>query len=298
MDQYEKINLLDAGCFGTVFKVKKKGTEEFLAMKEILVSKSDAENGIQVTTLREIALLRMLSDGPNIVRLKDTLKTINKRGETIYCLFFEYMEMNLREYNEMHGGDLAVVKKLMFELCKGVAFLHGRAVMHRDLKPQNILINPKSWELKIADFGLSRQFNIPTEVYSLDVCTRPYRAPELLLNIEEYTIAADMWSVGCIFAELVQEGVLFEGSSVSDQLQEIYKLLGTPTEEEIPGISIHIETPSDTITAQDLSSTFPQLEASGVDLLFQMLQYDHSKRISAKAALEHPYFTDLGNIGK
>ncbi|KAG2585340.1 hypothetical protein PVAP13_6KG384006 [Panicum virgatum] len=124
----------------------------------------------------------------------------------------------------------------MYQLCKGVAFVHGRGVLHRDLKPHNLLMDRKTMALKIADLGLSRAITVPLKKYTHEILTLWYRAPEVLLGARHYSTPVDMWSVGCIFAELVTNNPLFPGDSELQQLLHIFKLLGTPNEQVWPGV--------------------------------------------------------------
>lgn len=170
----------------------------------------------------------------NIVRLYDVLHSDKK-----LTLVFEHCDQDLKKYFDSLNGeiDLDVVKSFMYQLLRGLAFCHSHNVLHRDLKPQNLLIN-KNGELKLADFGLARAFGIPVKCYSAEVVTLWYRPPDVLFGAKLYTTSIDMWSAGCIFAELANAGrPLFPGSDVDDQLKRIFKLLGTPAEDSWPGVS-------------------------------------------------------------
>ena len=191
--------------------------------------------------------------------------------------------------------DLDVVKSFLFQLLRGLAFCHKNNVLHRDLKPQNLLIN-KNGELKLADFGLARAFGIPVRCYSAEVVTLWYRPPDVLFGAKLYTTSIDMWSGGCIFAELANAGrPLFPGVDVDDQLNRILKLLGTPTEETWPGVTALPDYkpfpwyhPTTSFT-----SVVPKLSSKGRDLLQKLLVCNPAQRISAEEAMAHSYFLDL-----
>jgi cyclin-dependent kinase 2 len=182
----------------------------------------------------------------------------------------------------------------MYQLVSGISYCHSHRVLHRDLKPQNLLID-KNNVVKLADFGLARAFGVPIGIITHEVVTLWYRAPEILLGSRTYSTPVDMWSAGCIFAELANNSPLFPGDSDIDQIFRIFRVLGTPNEEMWKGIT----------SLPDYKANFPQwspksfadvvpgLDEAGLDLLTRMLRYDPGKRISAKEALKHPYFNDV-----
>ncbi|MFQ6653153.1 hypothetical protein Gotur_024698 [Gossypium turneri] len=268
MEAFEKLEKVGEGTYGKVYRARERATGKIVALKKTRLHEDD--EGVPPTTLREVSILRMLSRDPHVVRLMDVKQGQNKEGKTVLYL------------------------SLMYQLCKGVAFCHGHGVLHRDLKPHNLLMDRKTMTLKIADLGLARAFTLPIKKYTHEILTLWYRAPEVLLGATHYSTAVDMWSVACIFAELVTKQALFPGDSELQQLLHIFRLLGTPNEQVWPGVSSlpnwH-EYPQ--WSAQSLASAVPNLDSDGLHLLSEMLQYDPSKRISAKKAMEHPYFADL-----
>ena len=232
----------------------------------------------------------------NIVSLHDVIHTENK-----LMLVFEYMDKDLKKYMDSRGDrgqlDYITIKSFMYQLLQGIAFCHDNRVLHRDLKPQNLLINNKG-QLKLADFGLARAFGIPVNTFSNEVVTLWYRAPDVLLGSRTYNTSIDIWSAGCIMAEMYTGRPLFPGTTNEDELQKIFRLMGTPSERSWPGISQFPEyKPNFHIYAtQDLRLILPQIDQQGLDLLGRMLQLRPEMRISAKDALNHAWFRDLGQL--
>jgi len=289
MQKYEKLEKIGEGTYGTVFKAKNRETQEVVALKRVRLD--DDDEGVPSSALREICLLKELKH-KNIVRLYDVVHSDRK-----LTLVFEYCDQDLKKYFDSCNSEIdqSVVKSLMYQLLRGLAFCHAHNVLHRDLKPQNLLIN-KNMELKLADFGLARAFGIPVRCYSAEVVTLWYRPPDVLFGAKLYNTSIDMWSSGCIFAEIANAGrPLFPGGDVDDQLKRIFKLLGTPTEESWPGVSqlpdfkpMPLYHPSMTF-----GQVVPNLSSKGRDLLQRLLICNPNQRLAAEPALQHPYFTDL-----
>ncbi|XP_028585180.1 cyclin-dependent kinase 1 [Podarcis muralis] len=290
MDDYTKIEKIGEGTYGVVYKGKHKATGQVVAMKKIRLEND--EEGVPSTAIREISLLKELRH-PNIVCLQDVLM----QDSRLY-LIFEFLSMDLKKYlDSIPSGqylDRMLVKSYLYQILQGIVFCHSRRILHRDLKPQNLLIDDNG-VIKLADFGLARAFGIPVRVYTHEVVTLWYRAPEVLLGSARYSTPVDIWSIATIFAEMATKQALFRGDSEIDQLFRIFRALGTPNNDVWPEVE----------SLQDYKNTFPKwkpsslaslvknLNEDGLDLLLKMLTYDPAKRISGRVALNHPYFDDL-----
>ncbi|KAK4146287.1 kinase-like domain-containing protein [Dichotomopilus funicola] len=286
---FQQLEKLGEGTYATVFKGRNRQTGELVALKEIHL---DSEEGTPSTAIREISLMKELKH-ENIVALHDVIHTENK-----LMLVFEYMDGDLKKYMDTQGDRGAlkppVIKSFMYQLLKGIDFCHKNRVLHRDLKPQNLLINGKG-QLKLGDFGLARAFGIPVNTFSNEVVTLWYRAPDVLLGSRTYNTSIDIWSAGCIMAEMFSGRPLFPGTTNEDQIIRIFRIMGTPSERTWPGLSQFPEykTTWQMYATQPLSSILPQIDPVGIDLLQRMLQLRPELRISAAEALTHQWFNDL-----
>ncbi|KAL9843458.1 putative cyclin-dependent kinase B1-1 CMGC-CDK-Pl family [Arabidopsis thaliana] len=302
MEKYEKLEKVGEGTYGKVYKAMEKTTGKLVALKKTRLEMD--EEGIPPTALREISLLQMLSQSIYIVRLLCVEHVIQSKDSTVshspksnLYLVFEYLDTDLKKFIDSHrkGSNPRPLE---------ASLVQSHGVLHRDLKPQNLLLDKDKGILKIADLGLSRAFTVPLKAYTHEIVTLWYRAPEVLLGSTHYSTAVDIWSVGCIFAEMIRRQALFPGDSEFQQLLHIFRylllvfdanvLLGTPTEQQWPGVMAlrdwHVYPKWE---PQDLSRAVPSLSPEGIDLLTQMLKYNPAERISAKAALDHPYFDSL-----
>merc|ERR1719284_692838 len=211
------------------------------------------EEGVPSTALREIALLKELSH-ENIVKLVDIFCSCKK-----LVLVFEFLENDLKKYMKSLGRHLSpeAVKNLSLQLCRGIEFCHSNRIIHRDIKPQNLLIDHRAEggriRLKLADFGLARTYSIPVPKYTHEVVTVWYRPLEILLGSPLYSVPVDLWSIGCVAAEMATGAPLFAGDSEIDTVFKIFQKLGTPTAEQWPGLS---ELP-------DFKATFPKWPPRG-----------------------------------
>eukprot|EP00050_Salpingoeca_kvevrii_P000434 m.148135 g.148135 ORF g.148135 m.148135 type:complete len:292 (-) comp10116_c0_seq3:1163-2038(-) len=288
MEKYERQEKIGEGTYGVVYKARVcYGPMEgqTVALKKIRLETED--QGIPSTAMREISVLKELHHS-NIVKL---IEVVCSRQRLF--LVFEYVDCDLKRYLEAsdEGIELRLAQSYLSQLLQAMHFCHVRRILHRDIKPQNLLIDAAG-HIKLADFGLARAFSVPLRCYTQEVVTLWYRAPELLLGSQDYSTPVDIWSLGSIFAEMVLGRPLFPGDSEIDQLYRIFRTLGTPTPEVWPGLTsmpnYHAGFPE--WPRQSLSQTLTMLPAEGVDLVASMLQYDPLKRLTAKDALRHPFF--------
>ncbi|KAK0550031.1 hypothetical protein OC845_002835 [Tilletia horrida] len=287
---YERLNHIEEGSYGVVFRAKDKETGEIVALKKLKMDKE--KNGFPITSLREIRTL-MEARHPNVVEVKEIV--VGDNMLQVYIVM-EFVEHDLKTLlSTMRTPFLqSEIKTLLRQLLSAVSLLHSNWIVHRDLKTSNLLMNNRGM-VKLADFGLARMFGDPLGDMTSLVVTLWYRAPELLLGSKDYDTAIDMWSVGCIFGELMLKEPLFTGKNEADQIVKIFRLLGQPNEESWPGYSKLPEAKSASAVAQPYSalrSRFKHCTDACLDLLSKLLTYDPSRRITADEALDHPYFKE------
>ena len=290
--KYIRTTKLGEGTYGVVYRAKDQKGQEIYALKKIRLQAE--EEGIPSTAIREISLLKELNH-INIVKLHEVLHSPKK-----LTLVFEYVEQDLKKILDTAKGkglDIKFTKNLLYQLLRGVDHIHKYKVLHRDLKPQNLLIN-KDNILKIADFGLARGYGIPVKNYTHEVVTLWYRPPDVLLGNKTYGTTVDMWSIGCIFAEMASGKPLFTGNSEVDQLKKIFEIMGTPTDnyasslKELPEWGVG-DNNFEEKKPQNFKELIPNLDNEGIDLLQKFLQLEPDKRISCEEALKHPFFDDI-----
>lgn len=288
MERYEKLEKIGEGTYSQVYKAQGPNGE-LCALKVVPLEAED--EGIPSTAIREISLLKQLQH-PNIVRLCDVI-----HSERRLTLVFEFLDQDLKKVLDMseNGLDAKTTKSFLHQLLCGVSFCHKNRVLHRDLKPQNLLIS-REGDLKLADFGLARAFGIPVRAYSHEVVTLWYRPPDVLMGSKKYSTPLDMWSVGCIFAECSSGRPLFPGSVEADQLQKIFETLGTPSPAHWPKVVELPEWRSDfnQFLPQPWENVMQTTDSQAIDLLSGFLQCDPSRRLRGPVALRHAYFSAYG----
>jgi len=249
---------------------------------------------------RELQIMRMV-DHPNTVQLLDSFYERSKKdGEVYLNLVLEYIPKNLYEVSSSYAKrnekmPMEHIQLYIYQLCRSLAYVHSLGICHRDIKPQNLLINPATHELKLCDFG-SAKILIKGEPNVSYICSRYYRAPELIFGASDYATAIDVWSSGCVMAELIMGQPIFAGDSGIDQLVEIIKVLGTPTREEIRHMNRdykdYKQFPS--IRPHPWNKLFPaDTPKEAMDVMSKMLVYTPHKRIKPLDACAHAFFDEL-----
>ena len=302
-DSYERISHLDEGTYGVVWKARDNATQEIVAIKQIKFDNDMIKEGFPISALREIGVLLSLSHD-SIVTVREMV--VGSSPDKVFMVM-ECFEMDLQAAM-MKGPSASTpfaqseVKFMMRQIMSAVAHVHDRWYCHRDLKTSNLLVQ-KNGNIAICDFGLARKYERPARNMTQMVVTLWYRAPELLFSESKYGPEIDIWSLGCIFGELLIKDAILKGSGELDQIQKIFKLLGTPTGDDYweelwsrQGSTFKWKN-----NDSDLASTFAvnsfsatgqsYLSPDGFDLLNKLLSLNPKKRSSAEDALKHSYFT-------
>ncbi|TYH99912.1 hypothetical protein ES332_A11G097600v1 [Gossypium tomentosum] len=288
---YMAERVIGTGSFGVVFQAKCLERGESVAIKKVLQDKRYKN--------RELQIMRIL-DHPNVVQLKHCFFSNTDKDELYLNLVLEYVPDTVyqvsKHYTKMnYHVPILHVQLYIYQICRALNYLHHVVgVCHRDIKPQNLLVNPHTHQLKICDFGSAKML-VPGEPNISYICSRYYRAPELIFGATVYSTAIDMWSVGCVMAELLLGHPLFPGESGVDQLVEIIKILGTPTREEIKCMNPnYTEFKFPQIKAHPWHKIFhKQLPPAAVDLVSRLLQYSPNIRCTSLEACAHPFFDNL-----
>ncbi|KIM85361.1 hypothetical protein PILCRDRAFT_96460 [Piloderma croceum F 1598] len=289
---YERLNQIEEGSYGVVFRAKDKQTGDIVALKKLKLD--EEKHGFPITALREInALMSCRHD--NVVGIREVVV-----GDTLTQVFvvMDFIEHDLKSLLTVMPSPFlqSEIKTLMLQLLSAVAHCHSNWILHRDLKTSNLLMNNRG-TIKVADFGLARRYGDPVGVGGMTqlVVTLWYRAPEILLGATTYSTAVDMWSVGCIFAELLLKEPLFQAKGEIELLSMIFKLLGPPNTTSWSDYSslplaktLALPSPQ----PHQFRQRFHYMTTAGIDLLMSLLTYDPGKRITAEEALQHDYFTE------
>lgn len=275
--KYTKTNILQQGTYGTVWKGINNSNNEIVAIKECRTT---------TTSKREIAALSKLSH-PNIIKLLDYYADDEKS-----ILILEYVDIDLFEYIHSHYPLQKNEKKhFLFCLLNAVSYLHQQGFMHRDITSTNILIDEKTKNIKLCDFGLSKYLS--KGPHTPKMCTLQYSAPELLIGSTVYDNSVDLWSCGCIFLEMILGIVPFDSNSEVKLLHQQFCLLGTPSRDKWPELPSSVNIGRFQSTLREVVSN--EVDENEIDLIEKLLSFSPLLRISAKQALEHPFFNDLNS---
>ncbi|KAG6430179.1 hypothetical protein SASPL_108241 [Salvia splendens] len=296
--KYVPFKPVGRGAYGIVCAAVNSETREEVAIKKI---GNAFDNIIDARrTLREIKLLRHMNHD-NVIAIKDIIRPPQKENFNDVYIVYELMDTDLHQI--IHSNQTLTddhCRYFLYQILRGLKYVHSANVLHRDLKPSNLLLNANC-DLKIGDFGLARTTS-ETDFMTEYVVTRWYRAPELLLNCSEYTAAIDIWSVGCIFGEIMTRKPLFPGKDYVHQLRLITQLVGSPDDASLGFLrsdnARRYVRQLPQYVKQQFPSRFPNTSAGALDLLEKMLVFDPSKRITANEALCHPYLAPLHDINE
>jgi len=298
--KYTALSILGKGTFGVVYRAKEEKSDDFIAIKRVFQDKKYKN--------RELDILKELNH-PNIISLKHFFYTKVENGQNgleIYlnCVmdYFPQTLARILSTNFQSRKQLEpfIAKLYAYQMLSSLKYLHSKNIAHRDIKPQNILVNPKNNKIKLCDFGSAKKIEQGQKSIAY-ICSRFYRAPELIFGATDYTCQIDVWSMGCVITELVLGRPIFPGATTSDQLVEIIRILGTPTKDDICSMNPHFKdhkfpdikpVPFEKILKNRIIPEY------FLDLISKLLVYNPTKRLTAEKALEHPYFDEIRKIEK
>ncbi|XP_076273758.1 glycogen synthase kinase 3 beta homolog shaggy isoform X2 [Rhynchophorus ferrugineus] len=311
---YTDTKVIGNGSFGVVYQAKLCETNELVAIKKVLQDKRFKN--------RELQIMRKL-EHCNIVKLKYFFYSSGDKKDEVYLnLVLEYIPETVykiaRHYSKSKQTiPISFIKLYMYQLFRSLAYIHSLGICHRDIKPQNLLLNPETGVLKLCDFGSAKHL-VRGEPNVSYICSRYYRAPELIFGAIDYTTRIDVWSAGCVLAELLLGQPIFPGDSGVDQLVEIIKVLGTPTKEQIkemnpnytefkfPQIKSHpwqqlmltkMSMPRSGTEHQKIRVFRARTPPEAIELVARLLEYTPSQRISPLQACAHAFFNELREPG-
>lgn len=281
------------GSFGVVFKVKLLTTGESAAIKKVLQDKRFKN--------RELAIMRLLKH-ENVVQLNHFFYSCGSKKDELYLnLVLEFLPETVYQVARTASKNkermpMLHVKLYSYQIFRGLAYIHARGICHRDIKPQNLLLDPVRGIVKLCDFGSAKML-VPGEPNVSYICSRYYRAPELIFGAVDYTTAIDVWSAGCVFVELIVGQPIFPGESAVDQLVEIIKILGTPTRVQIQAMNPNytdFKFPQIKVTPWGkVFAKIPFVTEECIDLATILVEYTPQKRVRVQDVLIHPFFAEL-----
>jgi len=287
---YETVRVVGNGSFGVVFQATQLETGDTVAIKKVLQDKRFKN--------RELQIMKMM-DHVNVVKLKHCFYSTNERREVYLNLVLEFVPDTVHRIGKHYSKSSQrvpslYVKLYTYQMARALANIHKAGVCHRDVKPQNLLVDTTTHALKLCDFGSAKVLRRDEPNISY-ICSRYYRAPELIFGATQYTTAIDMWSLGCVMAELLLGSPLFPGESGVDQLVEIIKVLGTPTREQIRDMNpSYTEFKFPQIKSHPWSKVFhKRLSPDALDLIGKLLVYSPEQRVTGLEACAHAYFDEL-----
>jgi glycogen synthase kinase 3 beta len=288
---YNAERVLGSGSFGIVYQAQVVETGESVAIKKVFQDKRYKN--------RELQIMKELRH-PNVVELKHAFYTSgDKPGETYLNVVMEYCSDTvyrvMKHYNKMKQQVPTIFVQLYtYQMCRACAYIHAVGICHRDIKPQNLLVDGRSHALKLCDFGSAKRL-VKGEPNVAYICSRYYRAPELIFGATDYTTVIDIWSLACVTAELILGQPIFPGESGVDQLVEIIKVLGTPTRDELMAMNPnYTEFKFPQIKPHPWHKVFrSRTSPEAVDFISKLLQYDPKLRPSGLQAPLHSFFDEL-----
>jgi glycogen synthase kinase 3 beta len=288
---YTDTKVIGNGSFGVVYQARMVDTGELVAIKKVLQDKRFKN--------RELQIMRKL-DHCNIVKLKYYFYSVGDREDELYLnLVLEFIPETVyrvaRQYSKTKQTmPIAFIRLYMYQLFRSLAYIHSLGICHRDIKPQNLLLDPETGVLKLCDFGSAKHL-VKGEPNVSYICSRYYRAPELIFGATDYTTMIDVWSAGCVLAELLLGQPIFPGDSGVDQLVEIIKVLGTPSKEQIREMNKnYTEFKFPQIKAHPWTKVFrSRTPPDAIELVSRLLEYTPSARVTPLEACAHRFFDDL-----
>jgi glycogen synthase kinase 3 beta len=288
---YNAERVIGNGSFGIVYQAQVVETNETVAIKKVFQDKRYKN--------RELQIMKELKH-PNIVQLKHAFYTSGDKADELFLnVVMEYLSETvyrvMKHYSKLkHSMPLVYVKLYTYQMCRALAYLHALGICHRDIKPQNLLVDGKTHVLKFCDFGSAKKL-IAGESNVAYICSRYYRAPELIFGASDYTCSIDIWSMGCVMAEMILGQPLFPGESGVDQLVEIIKVLGTPSREQLMAMNPnYTEFKFPQIKPHPWPKVFrTRTSPDAIDLISQLLQYDPEARIRPLEACCVEFFEEL-----